>query len=38
VPNEKVTWGKLAGSPPKFIVESDATVVAPLILARVLGK
>ncbi len=37
VPNEKITWGKLAGSTPKFIVESDATIVAPLIFSWVLG-
>ena len=37
VPNEKITWGKLARTPPKFIVESDATIVAPLIFAYVLG-
>ena len=38
VPNEKITWGKLAGSTPKFIVESDATIVVPLIFNWVLGK
>jgi deoxyhypusine synthase len=38
VPNEKITWGKLAVSTPKFIVESDATIVAPLIFAWVLGE
>jgi deoxyhypusine synthase len=38
VPNEKITWGKLAASTPKFIVESDATIVAPLIFSWVLGK
>ena len=37
VPNEKITWGKLAPETPKFIVESDATIVAPLIFAYVLG-
>ena len=36
VPNEKITWGKLAANTPKFIVESDATIVAPLIFACVL--
>ena len=36
VPNEKITWGKLAVDTPKFIVESDATIVAPLIFAYVL--
>ena len=38
VPNEKITWGKLGQKTPKFIVESDATIVAPLIFSWVLGK
>jgi deoxyhypusine synthase len=38
VPNEKITWGKLAADTPKFIVESDATIVAPLIFALILGQ
>jgi len=37
VPNEKITWGKLGVDTPKYIVESDATIVAPLIFAVVLG-
>lgn len=37
VPNEKITWGKLAIETPKFIVESDASIVAPLMFAYVLG-
>ena len=37
VPNEKITWGKLDVNTPKFIVESDATIVAPLIFAWILG-
>ncbi len=37
VPNEKITWGKLGIDTPKFIIESDATIVAPLIFAKVLG-
>ena len=37
VPNEKITWGKLSPTTPRFIVESDATIVAPLIFAYVLG-
>ncbi len=37
VPNEKITWGKLAVETPKFIVESDATIVVPLIFAHLLG-
>ena len=37
VPNEKITWGKLAVDTPKYINESDATIVAALIFAHVLG-
>ncbi len=37
VPNEKITWGKLDVDTPKFIIESDATIVTPLIFAYVLG-
>ncbi len=37
VPNEKITWGKLAPESPKFIIESDATIVAPLVFATVLA-
>jgi deoxyhypusine synthase len=37
VPNEKITWGKLDIDTPKFVVESDATIVAPLIFAWILG-
>lgn len=37
VPNEKITWGKLAASTPKHVIESDASIVAPLIFALVLG-
>lgn len=37
VPNEKITWEKLAVDTPSFIVESDATIVAPLIFGYVLG-
>jgi deoxyhypusine synthase len=36
VPNEKITWGKLDIDTPKFIVESDATIVVPLIFAYIL--
>jgi deoxyhypusine synthase len=38
VPNEKITWGKLSASTPKFIIESDATIVAPLMFAFLLGE
>ncbi|WP_372753324.1 deoxyhypusine synthase family protein [Labilibaculum sp.] len=37
VPNEKITWGKLGIDTPKFIIESDATIVAPLVFAYLLG-
>lgn len=37
VPNEKITWGKLGVNTPKYVIESDATIVAPLIFAYVLG-
>ena len=37
VPNEKITWEKLDITTPKFLIESDATIVAPLIFAYVLA-
>lgn len=36
VPNEKITWGKLSIDTPSFIIESDASIVAPLIFGYVL--
>lgn len=36
VPNEKITWGKLDKDTPRFVIESDATIVAPLMFAYVL--
>lgn len=38
VPNEKITWGKLAEQTPKFIIESDASIVAPLMFAYIMGQ
>ena len=38
VPNEKITWGKLAADTPKYIIESDASIVAPLMFALILGQ
>jgi deoxyhypusine synthase len=38
VPNEKITWGKLDVDTPKFMIQSDATVVLPLILAYLLDE
>jgi deoxyhypusine synthase len=37
VPNEKITWGKLAPDTPAHVVESDASIVAPLMFAYLLG-
>ncbi len=37
VPNEKITWGKLGIDTPKYIIESDASIVAPLVFALLLG-
>lgn len=37
VPNEKITWGKLDAKTPSFVIESDASIVAPLVFAYVLG-
>lgn len=36
VPNEKITWGKLEVDTPRFVIESDATIVAPLMFAIIL--
>ena len=38
VPNEKITWGKLDRDTPRFVIESDASIVAPLLFAYVLGQ
>jgi deoxyhypusine synthase len=35
-PNEKITWDKLTERTPMFVVESDATIVAPLMLSALL--
>jgi deoxyhypusine synthase len=37
IPSEKITWGKLDVDTPTFVIESDATIVAPLMIARILG-
>ena len=37
VPNEKITWGKLGIDTPKYIIESVASIVAPLVFAYILG-
>lgn len=38
VPNEKITWGKLNNETPSFIIESDASIVAPLVFNYVLDN
>ena len=38
VPNEKITWDKLSAATPSYVIESDATIVAPLIFAYVLEQ
>jgi deoxyhypusine synthase len=38
VPNEKITWGKIGPDTPSFMIESDATIVAPLIFRYVLDS
>jgi deoxyhypusine synthase len=35
-PNEKITWDKLTEDTPMFVIESDATIVAPIILSALL--
>lgn len=35
-PNEKITWDKLTETTPMYVIESDATIVAPLILTALL--
>jgi len=35
--NEKITWGKIDSDTPRFEINSDASIVAPLIFAWVLG-
>jgi len=38
VPNEKITWGKLGPDTPSYIIESDASIVMPLIAALILDS
>jgi len=35
-PNEKITWDKLTAETPMFVIESDATIVVPLLLGALL--
>lgn len=36
VPSEKISWGKLDVDTPSYVIESDATIVAPLIFNYIL--
>lgn len=38
VPNEKITWFKLAKGCQKFMIDSDASIVAPLVFQYVLER
>ncbi len=38
VPNEKITWEKIDVGTPSFMINSDASIVAPLIFAYVLDQ
>ena len=35
-PNEKITWDKLTETTPMFVIESDATIVVPLMISALL--
>lgn len=37
IPSEKITWEKISKDTPSFVIESDATIVAPLVFGWVLG-
>lgn len=38
VPNEKISWGKLQETTPRFVIESDATIVAPLMFTYIIEQ
>ncbi len=38
IPSEKITWFKLDENAPTFMINSDASIVAPLVFAYVLGR
>lgn len=38
VPNEKISWGKIDAKTPRFVIESDASIVAPLIFQYLLDS
>jgi len=37
-PNEKITWDKLTKHTPMFVIESDATIVVPLMFEALLDR
>jgi len=37
-PNEKITWDKLTKHTPMFVIESDATIIAPLMFEAILDR
>ncbi|RMH24352.1 MAG: deoxyhypusine synthase [Planctomycetota bacterium] len=37
IPSEKITWEKIAPDTPRYMIESDATIVAPLVFGYLLG-
>ena len=37
-PNEKITWDKLTKHTPMFVIESDATIVVPLMFEAILDR
>ena len=37
-PNEKISWEKLGVETPKFVIESDATIVLPILLSCLLDE
>jgi deoxyhypusine synthase len=36
IPSEKITWEKISKETPSFVIESDATIVAPLVFGYLL--
>ncbi len=38
VPNEKISWHKLDADTPRFMINSDAAIIAPLVFAYVLNQ
>jgi len=37
-PNEKITWDKLTKHTPMFVIESDATIIVPLMFEAILDR